>query len=62
MCVVLFSFLPVSVPSPMYLLFLLQKVFEPYFMAFGTHGACIRLSNDCTLCIVVKRFPMELDT
>ena len=40
----------------------LQKVFERYFIAFGVRGACARLTEDCSLCVAVRKFPRELET
>ena len=40
----------------------LQRVFERYFIAFGVRAACVQLTEDCSLCVAVRRFPRELET
>ena len=39
----------------------LQRVFERYFIAFNVRGTCTRLSQECSLCVALARFPKELD-
>ena len=40
----------------------LQRIFERYFIAFGVQGLCSSISEECSLCSAVKRFPKELDS
>ena len=40
----------------------LLRVFEHYFVAFGVRMACNQLTEDCSLCVAVRRFPRELET
>ena len=40
----------------------LQRVFERYFVALGVRNACAQLTEDCSLCVAVGRFPRELET
>ena len=40
----------------------LTKVFERYFVAFGVRMACTQLTEDCSLCVAVRKFPRELET
>ena len=39
----------------------LIKVFERYFIAFNTRNTCEAITEDCSLCSAVRRFPKELD-
>lgn len=39
----------------------LQRIFERYFVAFGVQGLCSAISDECSLCSAVRRYPKELD-
>ena len=38
----------------------LQRLFERYFVAFGVKNICDSLAEECSFCISLKKFPMEL--
>ena len=39
----------------------LQQLFERYFISFNVKAACDDLSEDCSLCVALRKFPKELD-
>ena len=39
----------------------LATVFERYFIAFNVRGTCATISEDCSLCCAIRKFPKQLD-
>ena len=39
----------------------LQQLFERYFISFNVRATCDALSEDCSLCVALRKFPKELD-
>ena len=39
----------------------LQQLFERYFISFNVKATCDALSEDCSLCVALRKFPKELD-